>query len=82
MIFKTTVNGIPCQCNVTHYTPYVHGTWDSPPEFSEFEFELLDMRSRRAEWLDRYVTQAVEDRLFEEHHIELQAMAREYADES
>lgn len=30
-----------------------------PPEPMELEFELLDMRGRRAEWLDKYITQEV-----------------------
>ena len=80
MIFKTTVNGIPCQCKVTRYRPYLPGTRHLPPQFAEFECEILDRRGRRAAWLDPYITQEVEDRLFEEHHIERQAQERELPD--
>lgn len=80
MIFKTTVNGIPCQCSVTHYVPYIPHNQFEPPQSAEFEFELLDMRGRRAAWLDQYITEAVEDRLFEEHHIESLARERELAE--
>lgn len=80
MIFPTSVNGVPCKCHVTHYTPFISSSWSSPPQYAEFEFELLDVKGRRATWLDKYITQEVEDRLFEEHHIELQAMEREDLD--
>ena len=80
MKFPTRINGIPCQCHVLNYTPYIEATWDSPPEYSEFEYEILDTRGREAKWLGKYVTQAVEDRLFEEHHILLQAQELEMAD--
>lgn len=76
MIFPTTVNGIPCQCRVTHFVPgtptriYGFAMEDcDPPEAEEFEFELLDRRGRPAKWLDRYITPAVEDRLSEERRI-------------
>ncbi len=73
MIFDTRVNGIPCQCNVTFYSPAVpmritgSGQGDAdPPEDSEFDFEILDRRNRKAPWLERYVTPEVVDRLHEE----------------
>ena len=78
MIFATTVNGIPCQCRITSYSPGspgVHtlsnGDPGYPEEPSEIEFELLDRRGRRASWLDRYVTSEVANRIAEEHHIML-----------
>jgi hypothetical protein len=80
MKFPTRINGIPCQCHVTRYTPYIEATWDSPAEDSEFEYEILDTKGYQAKWLGKYVTQAVEDRLFEEHHILLQAQEYEMAE--
>lgn len=73
MIFDTRINGIPCQCNVINYTPYIpmrvygSGMGDAdPPEYPEFDFEILDRNGRRAKWLDRYVTDVVADELFTE----------------
>lgn len=84
MIFETRVNGIPCLCEVTHYLPGSplqitgSGMGDAePPIHPEFEFRLLDLRQRPAHWLYRYVTPAVEDRLWEEFQMERRA--EEYA---
>ena len=82
MIFPTTVNGIPCQCKVTSYTPVIPGYTTGPPENcypdegGEVEFILLDRRGREASWLDRYVTPAVEERIAEEAHIMMEGEAR------
>lgn len=79
MIFETKVNGIPCQCKVTHYLPAIPATVNGPPEdchegdSEEFEFELLDRRGRPAAWLDRYITPEVEAQLAEDHHDLLRA---------
>jgi hypothetical protein len=80
MIFPTTVNGIPCKCQVTHFLPavpmkvYGPGMGDAdPPEEEEFDFKLLDRRGRRATWLDRYISPSVQGRLSEEAHIMRQA---------
>lgn len=79
MIFLTTVNGIPCQCRVTHYSPGspgVHtlsnGDPGYPPQPEELEFDILDRRGRHAPWLEKYITPAVEERISEEHHIMVQ----------
>lgn len=75
MIFPTTVNGIPCQCEVTYFRPGARAQLLGPPEKchpaepDEFEFVLLDRRGRRATWLDRYITPQVANRIAEEHHI-------------
>lgn len=73
MIFDTTVNGIPCQCKVLDYQPYLPmritgtGYGDAiAPEDECFEFELLDRKGYRAKWLDRYINPAVESRLLNE----------------
>lgn len=47
MKFDTTVCGIPCECRVVYYRPYIPAKVDGPPEncypeeASEFEFELI-----------------------------------------
>ena len=76
MIFPTRVNEIPCQCEVLEFSPeipmkvYGPGMEDaSPPEEGDFTFQLLDSKGKRATWLDRYVTPAVEAALLEEFLI-------------
>lgn len=73
MIFPTRVNGIPCQCKVLDYRPYlpmrIHGSgWGDadPPEEEYFEFELLDQKGYVAHWLSDYITPIVEKELLKE----------------
>ena len=73
MIFDTRVNGIPCQCHVVHFEPAVpmritgSGQGDAdPPEDAEFDFEILDCRDRKAPWLEKYLTEEDNLRLYEE----------------
>lgn len=73
MIFKTRINGIPCQCNVIEYSapqPMLitgSGMGDCiAPDPGEFYFVLLDRKGYRARWLDQYITSDVEDRLYSE----------------
>ena len=80
MIFSTKVNGIPCQCEVTHYTPYVPmhvygsgmGDADAPQE-SEFEYQILDRRGKPAAWLERYINDRTEQELYEEFQMAMTA---------
>lgn len=73
MVFETTVHGIPCKCNVTNYAPFVSAKLTGPMEDAveaegeEFDFELLDKRGNRAEWLDKYLTAQVTDTLLEDY---------------
>lgn len=74
MTFDTRVSGIPCQCRVIRYdaglpmriTGWGFGDAD-PPEPPEFDFEILDRRGRRAEWLERKLTEDDEERLLDEY---------------
>lgn len=73
MIFDTRVNGIPCQCQVTAWEPYIPpritgmGMGDcDPPEEEYFEYVLLDRNGRPAPWLDRYRNADLDDRLRDE----------------
>lgn len=59
MIFATTVQGIPCQCDVLNYSigrpMRITGTGfgdADPPEPPEFEFNLLDRKGYKANWLE------------------------------
>ena len=84
MIFPTRVNGIPCQCEVTHFEPALPGSFTEPPQPGEFEFRLLDRRGYTARWLDAHVTPQVEDQLFQafkKHldELEHQSMEQEVA---
>lgn len=70
--FDTKVAGIPCICEVTAYRPAVpdriSGRWEDAEQGSdsEFEFNILDRRGRRAPWLERKLTDKDHERLEEE----------------
>ena len=87
MIFPTRVNGIPCQCRVTTYSPpeppiiYGSGFGDADPGAAEeFEFELLDKKGYRAKWLEEYITDKEELRLLGEYMNYVSAMQYDYQD--
>lgn len=63
-MIQTRVCGIPAQVEITAYSPgrtarlWGHpDTW-APPEFVEFEYQILDRRGRPAPWLARKLTDA------------------------
>ncbi len=72
MKFDTQIEGIPCICKVTYYSPAKpmtgsgYGDCD-PPEEEEFDFEILDRKGYRAHWLERKVDTHVEFRLQDEY---------------
>lgn len=72
MEFNTRIAGIPCICHVTYYTPeipaYTSGLHEDsyPAEGGDFEFEILDRNGRKAEWLERKLTDEDEERLYQE----------------
>ena len=77
MEFETKIAGIPCVCRVIDWTPYREmkvtgsGMGDcDPPEYEEFEFEILDRKGYKASWLMAKLTAEDKDRLLEELHIE------------
>ena len=73
MEFRTQINGIPCICRVTHYSPATpmarngYGEVIDPPEPEEFDFEILDRKGYRAYWLERKVDEHIEFRLCHEY---------------
>ena len=71
-MMRTTIAGIPCQVDVTHYEPYEPATWHEPASGGEIEFEVYDRRGYRAAWLERKVTEDDEVRIFAEWEAELQ----------
>ena len=66
MTFDSHVAGIPCQINVTLLTESIPATWDDPECGGDFEFEVLDRKGYRAKWLEKKLTPADEQRIFEE----------------
>lgn len=63
MIFKTRALGIPCLCEIVHYSPampmQVYRTGNAtPPEPEEVELQLLDRHGYKADWLERKLTPA------------------------
>lgn len=73
MEFQTKVCGIPCTVVVTLYRAaipmriYGSGFGDcDPPEPEEFEFHLLDRKGYPARWLERKLTPAFEQKIFED----------------
>ena len=74
MLFDTRINGIPCQCEVTGYSPgrpmkiYGTGFGDAhPPEYPEFEFNILDRKGYKANWLQAKMTRDDKSRLQDEY---------------
>lgn len=73
MIFSSRVAGIPCQIEVTHYTPETPaqstGTGFADclaPEPAEFEFKVLDRNGRVAPWLETKITDDDISRIYHE----------------
>ena len=77
MQFETKISGIPCLCKVIEYSPYrpmkVYGSGMGdchPPEYEEFDFEILDRKGYKANWLTKKLKPEDTDRLLEEFHLE------------
>ena len=66
MIFESRVHGIPCKINVTYVTPVMPATHDDPECGGDFEFEVLTMKGKRALWLEKYLTEEDNERIFTE----------------
>lgn len=80
MIFPSTVTGIPCQVEVTHYTPpvpmYVYGPGmgdAEPPEPAEIFFRLLDRKGYPAPWLEKKLDDKELNKIYEEIDIMMSA---------
>lgn len=67
MDIEHRIEGVPCIIRVTHYEPKVpehrHGHPDiwAPGEPAEVEYEVLDSKGYRAEWLERKITAEMDD---------------------
>jgi hypothetical protein len=69
-IFKSSINGIPCQILVTSYIdekPIISGLWEnSEPGHFEFEFEVYDRKGYPAAWLEAKLTDDINDQIADE----------------
>ena len=72
-MMRTTIAGIPCQVDVTHYEAYDPGSWHEPPSGGEIAFDVYDRRGYPAAWLERKVTEDDEARIFAEWEADLKA---------
>ena len=75
---NTTISGIPCEVRVTHYPPYFPATWWEPADGPEIEFEVLDTKGYKAEWLARKMTKADEERIATECLEYIRAEEQDY----
>lgn len=71
--FESRIAGIPCTIRVLEYTapqPMLvtgSGFGDAePPVREDWDFDILDRRGRRADWLAEKLTPADEQRLLDE----------------
>ncbi len=79
MQFQTQVSGIPCICNVVDYisvpawkgSAYTCPSSDDYYGYTEFDFELLDRKGYKANWLEKKLKPEDKDRLLEELQLEL-----------
>jgi hypothetical protein len=83
MILDARIQGIPCQVRVTYYrkedSPILTGPMDhaDPGSPVEIEFQVLDRRGKRAEWLESKVTDEDRDTIEREIITEMAARAAE-----
>ena len=60
MTFDSHIQGIPCQIEITRYTPaerrMVTCTTIDPPDPGELEWHVLDRKGYPAAWLDNKMT--------------------------
>lgn len=80
----TTIAGIPCQVDLTHYSAPSPSRVDAEPDYchegdaEEMEFEVLDRRGRQAPWLARKLTSAETSRIEDELRQGVAASRNEY----
>lgn len=61
-MFNSRIAGIPCQIEITYYSPgrpaRLHGPAEDchPAEDSEFDFDVYDRKGYRAKWLENKIT--------------------------
>lgn len=86
MIFKSKIAGIPCQIKVTYFhkqKPFkgparLCDSNDDYYGYTEIEFEVLDRRGRKAEWLERKLTAEDRERIEREIEKEVETERLDY----
>lgn len=77
--FATTINNVPCICQVTRYTPAVPARLTGPMEDAveaipaEFDYTILDLNHQPAPELEQQVSAADEYRLQDEYEAYITA---------
>lgn len=70
MIFDSRVCGIPCQIEVTYYVNEPARLFGRPedcyPAEFDVEYNILDRKGYRAEWLERKVKPSDEQKIIDE----------------
>lgn len=59
---ETRICGIPCLVGVTYFHQDA-GSWDCPPD-TEVEYDILDRKGYRAEWLENKMDWKEEKKLY------------------
>lgn len=60
----TALGGLPCIALVHSFYPVIPATWHHPEKGGEIDWELLDSRGRRADWLEKRLTAKATCRLW------------------
>lgn len=80
----TTIAGIPCRVDLTHYSAPSPSRVDAEPDYcfegdaEELEFDVLDRRGRAAPWLARKLTPAETGRIEDELRRMIMVRRNEY----
>ena len=71
MSFPTTVNGIPCLCEITDYSPAVSAAPHAAhaPEGARLDFRITDRKGYKAPWLEKLLDKQQSERIEEEIHL-------------
>lgn len=84
MNFESHIQSIPCRIEVTHFldVPGNPHTWDSADDyygFTEAEWDVLDRKGYKADWLARKQTdedlERITHEIRERHEIEMEREA-------
>lgn len=70
MLFTTRICGIPCQVRINDFSAGDHNASSSDDFRGGFDYDVLDSRGRKANWLERKMSWDDEQDLI--HEIETQ----------
>ena len=69
-MMNTSIAGIPCLVDVTHYQPADSGSFFEPPSGPEIEYEVYDRKGYRANWLMAKITDADDRAILDQYESE------------